>query len=90
MPQQKPARDPADWVRQLALALDLPFLLLGAIVAGGLVGYALDAWLHTKPWLMLVCGGLGFVGGMRTVLRTLATRNAGAGGARKPPGGTNA
>ena len=89
MPQQKPARNPADWVRQLALALDLPFLLLGAVVVGGLVGYALDAWLHTKPWLMLLFGALGFVGGLRTVLRALATRSAGP-GAPKPPGGASA
>jgi ATP synthase protein I len=89
MPRQKPAPNPAEWIRQLALALDLPFVLLGTIVAGGLIGYFLDSWLHTKPWLMLLFGALGFVGGLRTVLRTLATRNSGS-GAGKPPGGSNA
>ncbi len=48
-----------------ALALELPFTLVGAIVVGGLVGYFLDKWLHTWPWLMIVLGALGFVAGLR-------------------------
>jgi F0F1-type ATP synthase assembly protein I len=35
------------------------------------LGYFLDRWLHTKPWLMLVFGGLGFFGGVRDILRRL-------------------
>ena len=74
MSAEKQTRNAADWVRQLALALDLPFLLAGAVVAGGLVGYLLDAYLHTSPWLMLVCGALGFVAGLRAVLQSLSRR----------------
>jgi ATP synthase protein I len=51
------------------MALELPFVLVGAIVVGGLLGYLLDQWLHTKPVLMLVFGGLGFYAGVRDVLR---------------------
>jgi ATP synthase protein I len=51
------------------MALELPFVLVGAIVVGGLFGYLLDHWLHTKPVLMLVFGGLGFYAGVRDVLR---------------------
>ena len=51
------------------MALELPFVLVGAIVMGGLFGYLLDRWLHTKPVLMLVFGGLGFYAGVRDVLR---------------------
>ena len=79
MPQQKPARNPADWVCQLALALDLPFLLVGSVLGGCLIGYLLDSWLHTEPWLMLVLGALGFAAGLRAVLRSLSTRSAGPG-----------
>lgn len=87
MGAEQPDRGPADWVRQLVLALDLPFLLLGAVVGGGFVGYALDRWLHTKPWLMLLFGGLGFYAGLRAVLQSLASRSGnrpGGSGGGKP------
>ena len=57
--------------RQFAMAMELPFVLVGAVVVGGLIGYFLDRWLHTKPILMLVLGFLGFFGGLRDVLRRL-------------------
>jgi F0F1-type ATP synthase assembly protein I len=58
--------------RQFAMALELPFILVGAIVVGGLLGYFLDGWLHTKPYLLLVFGALGFFGGLRDLLRRLS------------------
>ena len=57
---------------QLAIAMELPFTLVGAIVFGGALGYFLDRWLHTKPVLMLVLGGLGFYAGVRDVLRRVS------------------
>jgi ATP synthase protein I len=54
---------------QLAMAMELPFTLVGAVVVGGLVGFFLDKWLHTVPWLLVLCGGLGFAGGVREVVR---------------------
>jgi ATP synthase protein I len=57
--------------QQFALAMELPFVLVGTIIVGGAIGYFLDVWLHTKPALMLVFGGLGFAGGIREVLRRL-------------------
>jgi ATP synthase protein I len=74
MPNGQTGKSPADWIRQIALAMDLPFVLIGAVVGGGLVGYFLDKWLHTSPWLMLVCGLLGFIGGVRNVLQALTER----------------
>ncbi|MBZ5701138.1 MAG: AtpZ/AtpI family protein [Acidobacteriia bacterium] len=53
------------------MAMELPFVLVSAIVVGGLMGYFLDRWLHTKPVLMLVFGALGFIAGVRDVLRRL-------------------
>jgi len=58
--------------RQFAIALELPFILVAAIVLGGLLGYFLDGWLHTKPYLMLVFGTLGFFGGLRDLLRRVS------------------
>lgn len=80
MTAEQPNRNRVEWVRQLALALDLPFLLISAVMGGGIVGYVLDEYLHTSPWLMLICGGLGFVAGLRGVLQSLARRGAKPGG----------
>ena len=57
-----------------AIAMELPFTLVGAVVFGGLLGYFLDKWLHTTPWLLVVFGGLGFVAGVREVIRRLPAR----------------
>jgi len=54
---------------QLAMALELPFVLVGTIALAVLVGFYLDRWLHTKPILTLILGALGFVGGIREILR---------------------
>jgi ATP synthase protein I len=67
-PQQKQAKG---FSQQFAMAMELPFVLVGAVAVGGLIGYFLDRWLHTKPILMLVLGFLGFFGGLRDVLRRL-------------------
>ena len=42
----------------------------GALV-GGLIGYFLDHWLHTKPYLMIIVGALGFFAAVRDMLRRL-------------------
>jgi F0F1-type ATP synthase assembly protein I len=52
--------------------MELPFVLVGAIFVGGLFGYFLDRWLHTKPIFMLVLGALGFFAGVRDVLRRVS------------------
>jgi F0F1-type ATP synthase assembly protein I len=69
-----PGRGPADFMRQLVLALDLPVFLIGAIMGGGFAGYLLDRWLHTAPWLTLVLGLVGFIAGLRGVLVAISRR----------------
>jgi F0F1-type ATP synthase assembly protein I len=54
---------------QLAIALELPFVLVGTVALAVLVGFYLDRWLHTKPVLTLILGALGFIGGIREILR---------------------
>src|SRR5229473_148316 len=39
-----------------AIAMELPFTLVGAILLAGGAGFLLDRWLHTKPIFMLVLG----------------------------------
>jgi ATP synthase protein I len=55
----------------VALALELPFTLVGALAVAVTAGYYLDRWLHTKPVFILVLGALGFVAGVREVIRRL-------------------
>lgn len=62
-------------VRQLADVMDLPFILVGAVVIGAGLGYLLDRKLHTSPLLTLLLGLLGFIGGIAEVLRRLRRRN---------------
>jgi ATP synthase protein I len=60
-----------------SLAMELPFTLVGAVVFAGVVGYFLDRWLHTRPWLTLILGTLGFIAGLREVLRRLPADTSG-------------
>jgi len=64
-----------DFASLPALALELPFTLVGAIAVGVAMGYFLDRWLHTKPWFILIFGALGFFAGVREVLRRLPGGN---------------
>src|SRR5690348_10137542 len=43
--------------------------LVGCPLGGGIVGWLLDRWFGTKPWLMLVMLFLGFVVGVWNVIR---------------------
>ncbi len=58
-------------LRQLSDVLDLPFVLVGAVVIGAGAGYFLDRKFHTSPVLTLVLGGIGFVAGIMELLRRL-------------------
>jgi F0F1-type ATP synthase assembly protein I len=55
--------------KQLAIALELPFILVGTVAVAVLLGSYLDRWLHTKPILTLILGALGFIGGIREIIR---------------------
>ena len=43
--------------------------LVGCPLGGGIVGWLLDRWLGTRPWLMLVLLVLGFAVGVWNVIR---------------------
>lgn len=47
--------------------------LVGAPLGGGILGWVLDRWLDTAPWLMLVLMFLGFGVGIKNVLRISKT-----------------
>ena len=56
------------------MAMELPFTIVGAIVLPGFLGYLADKWLHTSPWLMIVCGALGFISSLVDIARRYRPR----------------
>ena len=44
--------------------------IIAAALVGGAIGWFLDQWLRTKPFLLLLFIALGLVAGMRNVIRT--------------------
>src|SRR5262249_47356222 len=63
-----------DVTKQSALAMELPFTIVGAIVLAGFLGYLADKWLHTWPWLTIVGGGLGFATSLLDISRRYRPR----------------
>jgi ATP synthase protein I len=45
--------------------------IVASLAAGGLVGYYLDVYFHTKPFLFLICFCLGTAAGWLTLIRLL-------------------
>ena len=58
--------------RQYAMAMELPFLFVIAVLVGGGAGYFVDRWLHTRPIFLLIFGLVGFAAGLREVLRRVS------------------
>ena len=63
-----------DVTKQSALAMELPFTIVGAIVLAGFLGYFVDKWLHTWPWLTIVGGSLGFAASLVDIARRYGPR----------------
>jgi len=63
---------PGSFLRQLALAMELPFIMIGGVLIGGGIGYLVDRSLHTSPALTLVGGFLGFGAGIWDIIRRLS------------------
>lgn len=55
---------------------------VAAVLVGAGMGFLLDQWLHTSPWLFLAMMMLGFVAGVLNVVRAAAQMN---GAATQPP-----
>ncbi len=60
---------------KLALALSVGTVLVSNIVGGIVVGYLLDRWLNTTPWLLLAGIVLGSVGGFAAMYRIVSRLN---------------
>ncbi len=55
--------------RALSVGLNAFSEFVGAVLVGGFVGWKLDEWLDTRPWLMIVLLGLGIAAGFWNIYR---------------------
>ena len=55
--------------RGMAYGMRMAAELVAAVIVGGLIGYGLDKWLGSKPWLFLLFFFLGFAAGVLNVVR---------------------
>jgi ATP synthase protein I len=71
----------------LAFGWRIGIELFGAIVVAVFIGWAIDKWLGTRPWGMVVFFFLGVAAGMLNVYRAVSGMTA-AVGFRQPPSDT--
>ncbi|MBN9317424.1 MAG: AtpZ/AtpI family protein [Devosia sp.] len=62
----------------LSRGLRLGSEFIAAILVGAGLGYLLDLWLKTSPWLLLVMLLVGFAAGVLNVVRSTAEMNRAA------------
>jgi len=54
----------------LGFAFKLGTELVAAVIVGTIIGFILDTWFGTKPWLIIIFFFLGAAAGMLNVFRT--------------------
>ncbi len=57
---------------KLGLAMSAGTAVAGSVLGGTLLGYYLDAWLGTGPWLLIVGVILGTAGALTWIYRLVA------------------
>lgn len=73
--------EPSPW-RALGVVSGAGITFVVATAGGALLGYFLDRWLGTSPWLTLIGLGVGIVAGFRELVRWIrATEREGNDGA---------
>jgi ATP synthase protein I len=55
---------------QAAYAFRVGTELVSGVAVGFVIGYGLDAWLGSRPWMSLLFSIIGFAAGMRLMLDT--------------------
>ncbi len=65
-----PERPGRSVFRSLGL-LSVGFVVVIATLIGAGLGFLLDKWLGTGPWLMIVCLFLGLIAGFREMMRMI-------------------
>ena len=54
----------------MGFAFKLGTELVAAVVVGTIIGFILDTWFDTKPWLIIIFFFLGAVAGISNVIKT--------------------
>ena len=54
----------------MGTAFKLGTELVAAVAVGTIIGFILDSWFDTKPWLIIIFFFLGAASGMLNVIRT--------------------
>jgi len=57
----------------MAYGMRMAAELVAAVLVGGAIGYGLDRWLGSTPWLFLLFFVLGFIAGVINVVRAYET-----------------
>ncbi len=66
-------------LRDVALAMELPFVLVAGLLLGGGIGHWLDRQINSAPLFTFLLGALGFAAGVREVIRRIP-KDEGPGG----------
>ena len=66
---EKPSKGPD--IRRLAELSSIALILPSSIAVGLFMGYFLDKWLGTAPWLLLTFTILGIISGLLSLFRAL-------------------
>jgi len=67
---KSPEEDKEETNRKAGVAYTAAFSLFASVVSGLIVGWLLDRWLGTRPWLLVVGIILGSVAGFYEFIRS--------------------
>jgi ATP synthase protein I len=73
--RQMPPSRGSQQAKPLGVAMRISVELAAGLVVGGGIGYVLDRWLGTGPWLMIVFFFVGAAAGIRNVMRAARELN---------------
>jgi ATP synthase protein I len=79
--QPQPSRDTAGTASPMGIGVRVGIELVSALAIGVAIGWGLDWWLGTKPWLLALFVLLGGAAGVANVWRLMLPHRP-----RKPPG----
>ena len=82
-PLTKTTMDRSEKGRVLSLAFRVALEIVSAVAIGVCLGWFLDDWLGTKPWLMLTFVVIGFAAGVLNVYRMASGFGYSAGYAKR-------
>ena len=54
----------------LGMALKLSTEMIAAVLVGTIIGFILDSWFDSKPWLIIIFFFVGVAAGITNVVRT--------------------